>query len=73
MSPEWLELFDDPVLNDKMITEASSNPMVKSEHSYSIGKQASNSDSATLLQVKTEPVTCPITLDDNPGPAINPV
>lgn len=72
MSPEWLELFDDPVLNDKMITEASDSPMVKTEHSYSIGKQSSHLDT-TSVQVKMEPVSSPLTLDDNPGPAINPV
>lgn len=71
MSSEWLEFFDDPVLNDKMMTEASDAPVVKSEHSYSIGKQTLDG-SSLIQQVKTEPAH-QITLDDNPGPAVNPV
>ena len=74
MSPDWLDFFDDPVLNDKMMSEAS--PVVKSEHSYSIGKSsaAASSDAAGgLLPVKTEPTHQHITLDEDTGPAINPV
>ncbi|PVD29082.1 hypothetical protein C0Q70_11679 [Pomacea canaliculata] len=37
MDNDWLNsLFDDPVLNDKMMTEAVQPPCIKSEHSYSI-------------------------------------
>ena len=73
MSPDWLDFFDDPVLNDKMMSEAS--PVVKSEHSYSIGKSAAASSDAAggLLPVKTEPTHQHITLDEDTGPAINPV
>lgn len=70
MSADWLEFFDDPVVNDKMMSEASSLPAVKSEHSYSIGKESDGGD--VLLKVKSEP-KIDSTLDDNPGPAINPV
>jgi len=76
MSPDWLDFFDDPVLNDKMMSEAS--PVVKSEHSYSIGKSvrgdtlSSAAEAAGLLTVKTEPTTHHITLDEDTGPAINP-
>lgn len=34
---EWLKTFlEDPVLNDKMMTDAMNPPCIKSEHSYSI-------------------------------------
>lgn len=34
---DWLNSFlDDPVLNDKMMTDAMQPPCIKSEHSYSI-------------------------------------
>lgn len=70
MSADWLEFFDDPVVNDKMISEASTLPAVKSEHSYSIGKESDGGD--LLMKVKSEP-SIHTTLDDHPGPAINPV
>lgn len=72
MNANWLDLFDDPVLNDKMMTEAMTNPAVKTEHSYSIGKVTS--DNTATVSVKSEPViTRHITLDEHTGPAINPV
>lgn len=81
-SPDWLDFFDDPVLNDKMMSEA--NPVVRSEHSYSSGTggviRGDNSTvttvsgSGTLLPVKLEPTANHnITLDEHTGPAINPV
>lgn len=37
MDNDWLDsLFEDPVLNDKMITDAVQPPRIHSEHSYSI-------------------------------------
>lgn len=37
---DWLNsLFEDPVLNDKMITEAVPSPRIQSEHSYSINNE----------------------------------
>ena len=37
MDNDWFDsLFEDPVLNDKMITDAAQPPRIKSEHSYSI-------------------------------------
>lgn len=34
---DWLNSFlDDPVLNDKMMSDAMNPPCIKSEHSYSI-------------------------------------
>ncbi len=36
---EWLEhFFDDPVLNDRMMTDALQPQHVQSEHSYSLNK-----------------------------------
>ena len=53
-----------------MMTEAMTNPAVKSEHSYSIGK----SSNGTTVTVKNEPsVPHHLTLDEHTGPAINPV
>lgn len=53
-----------------MMTEAMTNPAVKSEHSYSIGKVSSG----TTVSIKTEPaLPHQITLEEHTGPAINPV
>lgn len=36
MDNDWLNsFFEDPVLNDKMITDAVPTPRIRSEHSYS--------------------------------------
>lgn len=40
MNDDWLNsLFEDPVLNDKMITDAVPAPRIQSEHSYSINNE----------------------------------
>lgn len=40
MDNEWLNsLFEDPVLNDKMITDAVQSPHIQSEHSYSLNNE----------------------------------
>jgi len=40
MDNDWLNsLFEDPVLNDKMITEAAQPPRIQNEHSYSINNE----------------------------------
>lgn len=40
MDNDWLNsLFEDPVLNDKMITDAVPSPRIQSEHSYSINNE----------------------------------
>lgn len=72
MNPDWLDFFDDPVLNDKMMTEASTTPAVKFEHSYSIGKSAA-SNNVIVVKNETSNAVKHITLDDQTGPAINPV
>ncbi|XP_046332115.2 cyclic AMP-responsive element-binding protein 3-like protein 1 isoform X2 [Haliotis rufescens] len=44
MDNDWLSsFFDDPVLNDKMITDAAQPPCIKSEHSYSLNDQSPGS------------------------------
>ncbi|GFS12791.1 cyclic AMP-responsive element-binding protein 3-like protein 2 [Elysia marginata] len=46
---DWLNSFlDDPVLNDKMMTEAMQPPCIKSEHSYSINDNEPGSPLAQL-------------------------
>ncbi|XP_041354081.1 cyclic AMP-responsive element-binding protein 3-like protein 1 [Gigantopelta aegis] len=43
MDTDWLNtFFDDPILNDKMITDAA-QPCIKSEHSYSLNEQTPSS------------------------------
>ncbi|XP_067946208.1 cyclic AMP-responsive element-binding protein 3-like protein 1 [Watersipora subatra] len=69
LNTNWLDIFDDPVLNDKMMTEAMTNPAVKFEHSYSIGKNKAGASQT----VKNEPsLSQHITLEEHTGPAINP-
>ncbi|KAF6029288.1 hypothetical protein EB796_012407 [Bugula neritina] len=73
MSPDWLDIFDDPVLNDKMMTEASTHPVVKSEHSYSIGKMAAPAEvENSLLALRNDTLSRRITLDEHTGPTICP-
>lgn len=44
MDNDWLDsLFEDPVLNDKMITDAVQPPRIHSEHSYSINDSVPSS------------------------------
>ena len=51
MDQDWLDSFlEDPVLNDRMITDALQPPHIQSEHSYSL------SNSETDVPIKTEPV-----------------
>lgn len=46
---DWLNSFlDDPVLNDKMMTDAMQPPCIKSEHSYSINDNEPGSPLAEL-------------------------
>lgn len=46
---DWLNsLFEDPVLNDKMITEAVPSPRIQSEHSYSINNDLPQSPLALM-------------------------
>ena len=43
MDTDWLNtFFDDPILNDKMITDAA-QPCIKSEHSYSLNEHTPSS------------------------------
>ncbi|XP_050390447.1 cyclic AMP-responsive element-binding protein 3-like protein 2 isoform X2 [Patella vulgata] len=43
MDNDWFNsLFDDPVLNDRMITDAAQPPCIKSEHSYSINDNSND-------------------------------
>ena len=52
MDADWLDtFFEDPVLNDRMITDALQPPHIQSEHSYSLANDA-DSDSS----VKQEPL-----------------
>ncbi|XP_074640172.1 cyclic AMP-responsive element-binding protein 3-like protein 2 [Tubulanus polymorphus] len=45
---DWLEsLFEDPVLNDKMMSDALHPPQIKSEHSYSLSNDANGQESKT--------------------------
>ena len=49
MDDEWFDsFFVDPVLNDKMITDAAQPPHIKSEHSYSSMNEGSLSSSGDL-------------------------
>ena len=49
MDDEWFNsFFVDPVLNDKMITDAAQPPHIKSEHSYSTMNENSLSGSEDL-------------------------
>lgn len=46
---DWLNSFlDDPVLNDRMMTDAMQPPCIKSEHSYSISDNNGNGPSSPL-------------------------
>lgn len=54
MDPAWLDLlFDDPILNDRMISDALEPHVVQSEHSYSIG--GSTCKMETVI-IKEEPM-----------------
>lgn len=49
MDEEWFDsFFVDPVLNDKMITDAAQPPHIKSEHSYSTMNENSLSGAEDL-------------------------
>ena len=42
---DWLDsFFEDPVLNDKMMTDAMPPPQIKSEHSYSLSNNEDGPD-----------------------------
>ena len=52
MDNDWLDsFFEDPVLNDRMISDALQPPHIQSEHSYSLA------NSPEGQAVKTEPLT----------------
>ena len=60
---EWFNsFFEDPVLNDKMITDAAQPPHIKSEHSYSsVNEQrlGSSSDMGDMAKLEGNAITIP--------------
>lgn len=56
MDEDWLEsFFEDPVLNDRMISDALQPPAIRHEHSYSLSNAENNLDSPLNL-CKVEPM-----------------
>lgn len=62
MDNDWLNsFFEDPVLNDKMITDAVPAPRIRSEHSYST---VNNDPTSPFGLTKIEGIT------QNSGPVV---
>ena len=56
MEDVWFDnFFDDPVLNDRMITDAL-QPNVQSEHSYSMTNGTTTAQDIIQMAIKSEPV-----------------
>lgn len=61
---EWFNsFFEDPVLNDKMITDAAQPPRINSEHSYS--SNVSNASSPISDDGKLEDFDCEFLINNN--------
>lgn len=59
MDNDWLDsLFEDPVLNDKMITDAVQPPRIHSEHSYSINDNSVPSSPLGLGKLEGTTLKC---------------
>lgn len=55
MDGDWLDNFlIDPVLNDRMISDAMQPQNVQSEHSYSLAKGETQSESPLNLKMETK-------------------
>ncbi|KAK6986434.1 cyclic AMP-responsive element-binding protein 3-like protein 2 [Biomphalaria glabrata] len=71
---DWLNSFlDDPVLNDKMMSDAMNPPCIKSEHSYSINDNEPGSPNTQHEDIDTDIFsnTAALDLTMKPAPVMN--